>query len=544
MVASYGLELKTDLGAHLSDLAPRLHSLSKPPWCLNVCGEGGEYESFTLDCPLFHKRIVVRDSRVVVHSNEELNPTAYLHLTKLSLEDKPVDLVCTSAADLLSMKWRGSSTSVDGRNPFMTPSERLMNLPTKVLEEFASDYADLPVDDDGEDNLSPVVIMNSSAMLAAGSQSAIKGRPYLTPCYTGTACFTGDAADGVKEAFWGAIKTLQNHLIANGISLNHIIQCIVCLNQPMSADLYSALDEVYASVFSLPWENQTGVQESEEQRLFPPTRVCIAVSRPCEESQPGTDKEIVSVGIAAVVYPCSGQPPLSGGARGMHVRSLSHWAPASIGPYSQAISVTVNRAELSSTKVADGGPNEELSFSVYSGQIGMIPELMTLPSDGETECWLAVRHCHRVIKVVSPKLWQTLFVGICYGTSVTSLTQARQIFHKAVCSLWGRQHNDDLSREQNECFCTTRVIWALVSDLPMHAAVEWQTFTLSRLDASRHTSPIRFSTTTADVPNLTGAPLMLCIERCLGSTNFDGCVIPVVGFLNEKTVAAGVFFQY
>ena len=26
---------------------------------LNICGEGGEYETFTLDCPLFKKRIVM-----------------------------------------------------------------------------------------------------------------------------------------------------------------------------------------------------------------------------------------------------------------------------------------------------------------------------------------------------------------------------------------------------------------------------------------------------------------------------------------------------
>jgi diphthine-ammonia ligase len=26
---------------------------------VNVCGEGGEYETFTLDCPLFKKRIVM-----------------------------------------------------------------------------------------------------------------------------------------------------------------------------------------------------------------------------------------------------------------------------------------------------------------------------------------------------------------------------------------------------------------------------------------------------------------------------------------------------
>lgn len=26
---------------------------------LNVCGEGGEYETITLDCPLFKKKIVM-----------------------------------------------------------------------------------------------------------------------------------------------------------------------------------------------------------------------------------------------------------------------------------------------------------------------------------------------------------------------------------------------------------------------------------------------------------------------------------------------------
>ena len=31
----------------------------KGKYGLNVCGEGGEYETFTLDCPLFKKRIVM-----------------------------------------------------------------------------------------------------------------------------------------------------------------------------------------------------------------------------------------------------------------------------------------------------------------------------------------------------------------------------------------------------------------------------------------------------------------------------------------------------
>ena len=31
----------------------------KGKYGLNVCGEGGEYETFTLDCPLFKKKIVM-----------------------------------------------------------------------------------------------------------------------------------------------------------------------------------------------------------------------------------------------------------------------------------------------------------------------------------------------------------------------------------------------------------------------------------------------------------------------------------------------------
>jgi hypothetical protein len=35
---------------------PRLVRSHRPsPLRLNVCGEGGEYESFTLDCPMFHR---------------------------------------------------------------------------------------------------------------------------------------------------------------------------------------------------------------------------------------------------------------------------------------------------------------------------------------------------------------------------------------------------------------------------------------------------------------------------------------------------------
>ena len=32
-------------------------TLQADKYGVNVCGEGGEYETFTLDCPLFHKHL-------------------------------------------------------------------------------------------------------------------------------------------------------------------------------------------------------------------------------------------------------------------------------------------------------------------------------------------------------------------------------------------------------------------------------------------------------------------------------------------------------
>lgn len=56
-VAVYGLD-QGDLGKSLHELQPKLMSLAGK-FGINVCGEGGEYESLTLDCPLFKKKIVM-----------------------------------------------------------------------------------------------------------------------------------------------------------------------------------------------------------------------------------------------------------------------------------------------------------------------------------------------------------------------------------------------------------------------------------------------------------------------------------------------------
>jgi diphthine-ammonia ligase len=54
-VACMGLTPRQHLGKSLAEMRATLHRLNDE-FGAHVCGEGGEYETFTLDCPLYHRR--------------------------------------------------------------------------------------------------------------------------------------------------------------------------------------------------------------------------------------------------------------------------------------------------------------------------------------------------------------------------------------------------------------------------------------------------------------------------------------------------------
>ena len=75
---------------------------------------------------------------------------------------------------------------------------------------------------------------------------------------------------------------------------------------------YAQINEIYSSYFD----------------LNPPVRVCVQA--------PLQNYAL----IEAVAVPCSQQK------RVMHVQSISHWAPANIGPYSQCVQVGLSIIKL------------------------------------------------------------------------------------------------------------------------------------------------------------------------------------------------------
>ncbi|MQM02160.1 hypothetical protein Taro_034922 [Colocasia esculenta] len=89
-VAAMGLNPAEHLGRDIMDLQAHLLNL-KERYGINVCGEGGEYETLTLDCPLFTNAwIVLDDFKIILHSVDSIAPVGILHPLAFHLEHKSI----------------------------------------------------------------------------------------------------------------------------------------------------------------------------------------------------------------------------------------------------------------------------------------------------------------------------------------------------------------------------------------------------------------------------------------------------------------------
>ena len=71
----------------------------KDKFGVNVCGEGGEYETFTLDCPLFKHKLVITNQEIVTHSDDAFAPVHLLNI-ECELQSKD-DALGLSQEDLV-----------------------------------------------------------------------------------------------------------------------------------------------------------------------------------------------------------------------------------------------------------------------------------------------------------------------------------------------------------------------------------------------------------------------------------------------------------
>lgn len=121
-------------------------------------------------------------------------------------------------------------------------------------------------------------------------------------------CF--EAIKGISQLqslFRNNFENIADRLSVYGLNLSHIANITLLLS---SMEHFPAINEVYASFFG----------------SSPPARACVAVDLP----------EEINIRMECIAHDT--RPPRS--RQCLHVQSLSYWAPANIGPYSQAISVS------------------------------------------------------------------------------------------------------------------------------------------------------------------------------------------------------------
>ncbi|KAL9939536.1 hypothetical protein V8E36_001353 [Tilletia maclaganii] len=319
-VAGIGLD-ERDLGKSLAQMQSKLRRLNGT-YGAHICGEGGEYETLTLDCPLFKHRIDLRKTEVVTHAEAAFASVAYLRIAEAVLVPKDEDAP-------------PSLTTVHIPAELDSFGQRTLASIKTVSSALSQDIESLAV----SDSMRP-----SPAELA-------RSPPVLTrsPHWVHISNLNGLQSDGsvpssIEAETEQMFDALRDTLARADLNLRHLTHVNLYL---ASQDDFGRINAVYKSRF----------------HEGPPSRACVGI-----RVRPG-DRRRVFLDATGVDDPTVQQS--------LHVQGRSYWAPANIGPYSQAMLA-----------------RERISIA---GQIGLRPADLSLPvEDFDLQCALALQHARRI----------------------------------------------------------------------------------------------------------------------------------------------------
>ncbi|XP_028847815.1 diphthine--ammonia ligase [Denticeps clupeoides] len=395
-VAAFGLDPEKHLGKSLSEMEPYLKQLSQK-YGVHVCGEGGEYETFTTDCPLFKKRIVIDAMETVIHSADAFAPVGYLRFTQMHTENKG-NGATEKPLPLGSCPCR---ISIDK----MTEEAEYADKTEDIQEEFSSD--------------SDLSCQWGHECIPGGSPQSSLGYEWITGITGSSRPANTDL--GIRAQTERAFNTLQGELESRGRQMKHIVLVHLYVRD-MAA--FAEVNSVYATHFG----------------SSPPARVCVEAPLPAGQ---------------LLLMDCLlhdwARPAEEGSFQqreALHVQSLSHWAPANIGPYSQAVRV------------------DEAVFC--AGQIALQPCSMQLVAGGaKLQTQLIFSHVKSVLEAVNCVLTPAhILQAHCYVT--------RPCHIPAAVAAWQRSLRD---ATDEDCFDKMKMeseplVIAVVPTLPREAAVE------------------------------------------------------------------------
>jgi diphthine-ammonia ligase len=295
-----------------------------------VLGEGGEFETLAISgpAPLWKGRIEVREVRTVKGDGG----SAVVRLKNAEVVRQEDALSDTS--DAIAGQLRIPNVLDD---EFTQIHEKLIAIALKEEDREGDEPPRRP-------SLQPAVLDQTVKTISSISDAKQPETVYQSNGSVHISNITspiGTAAEQMKAV----MMKLQNYLKLMQKPASSIISSMLLLRD--MAD-FTTVNPVYGSIFTEP---------------TPPSRVTIA----CGDILPLQTRVILSVIID--VGPRSRR-------QGLHVQSRSYWAPANIGPYSQAICMPV--ASASNYEDGQDGSVEPPRLVSIAGQIPLVPASMEL----------------------------------------------------------------------------------------------------------------------------------------------------------------------
>ncbi|CAG8713159.1 22126_t:CDS:10, partial [Racocetra persica] len=363
---------------------------------VHLCGEGGEYETFTLDCPLFIKKLHVEESEIIMHSDNAFAEVAYIRLKKLVVMDKLAST--TTMTNLIKVPaWSDGFEDILSKIEVFK-GENVLNAASRIdndyVPEMNNDYMDL------------YTVHSNSPYFAISGTTAYDHKSSQTSQFQ---------LDTIEEETHVCMKNLEERLVKLGLNWTDVINMNVFIKD---MNEFGRMNVIYKSFFD----------------INPPTRTCVGCNLPSPAK--------IQIDLIAIKFrDYSNIKPVNT----MHVQSMSYWAPANIGPYSQA-------------KIIN-------NHAFIAGQIGLIPASLRFPTplSLHSQTILSLKNLERITSVLELDVWKFSVGCICFVDEDTSFEVVQQAW-KCVCE-W---------RKGDNCYKVPPSLYITVPSLPREAKVEWQ----------------------------------------------------------------------
>lgn len=349
-----------------------------------VIGEGGEFETLVVDGPecLFKGRIVVKeeDRRVV----QEGGGSAWLQILKAEVVMKSIT----------------EAQGIDVRIP-------------SVLEERFEGVLRLLNTEDENTSLKLPSKIQTSYQSSSTSQNLFtphKQRQDIT--YWTIYPDQPSSPISITDEATSLISQIRQRLSQSSLQPTSIISATIILR---SMTDFTTINPIYGTLFTSP---------------NPPSRVTIASGT----AMPPGINMLIHLKLQS---PSSLPTPAR---KALHVQSRSYWAPANIGPYSQAIFLPIPSPPSSQYE------NETPVYEVHiAGQIPLIPHTMLLPSeDFSFQTVLALQHLFRIGREMNVRWWTSAVAYL--PSSLPFISEKAAI----ACKAWTLVHTPPSQDEEEE----------------------------------------------------------------------------------------------